>query len=157
MPHKHVTDDQVIAFRTDDCDRAVFIIHDPVIGDIRLRVQTAFLHVIAPAPDGSSSRSEKSPLRCFSFAGTVEGPARRPGAESFDIGRDRRAHIGFAHGAHVCLGMHLARREMHHFFKTLFETLPDLEIDLDATVPINGVFINGMRSLPCRYTPARAA
>ena len=51
--------------------------------------------------------------------------------------------------------MHLARREMHHFFRTLFTELPDLEVDLDAMKPINGMFINGMHSLPCRFTPRR--
>ena len=51
--------------------------------------------------------------------------------------------------------MHLARREMYHFFKVLFETLPDLEIDLDGMQQINALFINGMRRLPCSFTPVR--
>ena len=76
--------------------------------------------------------------------------------DRFDITRSPNDHVGYGGGGpHHCLGMHMARREMYHFFKELFATLPDLEIDLDAMVPINGMFINGMRSLPCRFTPVR--
>ena len=44
--------------------------------------------------------------------------------EKFDIFRDRKPHIGFAHGAHVCLGMHLARLESMKIFNALFDELP---------------------------------
>ena len=76
--------------------------------------------------------------------------------ERFDIRRTPNDHVGYGGGGpHHCLGMHLARREMYHFFKVLFETLPDLEIDLDRMQQLNGFFINGMRHLPCRFTPVR--
>ncbi|MDE0419180.1 MAG: cytochrome P450 [bacterium] len=76
--------------------------------------------------------------------------------QSFDIRRSPNDHVGFGGGGvHHCLGIHLARREMYHLFKVLFETLPDLDVDLDGMQEINGLFINGMRHLPCRYTPVR--
>lgn len=76
--------------------------------------------------------------------------------QSFDIRRTPNDHLGYGGGGvHHCLGMHLARREMHHFFKVLFETLPDLEIDLDNMQKINALFINGMRRLPRRFSPVR--
>ena len=78
--------------------------------------------------------------------------------DRFDIRRDPNDHLGYGGGGiHHCLGMHLARREMYHFFKVLFATLPDIDVDLDAMRPINGMFINGMRSLPCTYSPVRRA
>ncbi|MBT7649015.1 MAG: cytochrome P450, partial [Rhodospirillaceae bacterium] len=78
------------------------------------------------------------------------------GPQRFDIARTPNDHVGYGGGGvHHCLGMHLARREMYHFFKTLFETLPDIEVDLDGMQEINAFFINGMRHLPCRYTPVR--
>jgi cytochrome P450 len=76
--------------------------------------------------------------------------------DRFDIRRNPNDHVGYGGGGvHHCLGMHLARREMYHFFKVLFETLPDLEIDLGGMQKINALFINGMRRLPCSYTPVR--
>ena len=76
--------------------------------------------------------------------------------ERFDIRRSPNDHVGFGGGGpHHCLGIHLARREMHHFFRVLFETLPDLDIDLDGARARHGLFINGMERLPCRFTPRR--
>jgi cytochrome P450 len=55
--------------------------------------------------------------------------------ETFDIFRERKPHIGFAHGAHVCLGMHLARLESMKIFNALFDQLPGLHLDPDAPAP----------------------
>ena len=55
--------------------------------------------------------------------------------ETFNIFRERKAHIGFAHGAHVCLGMHLARLESTKIFNALFDELPGLRLDPAAPPP----------------------
>lgn len=60
--------------------------------------------------------------------------------ESFDIFRERKPHIGFGHGAHVCIGMHLARMESTAIFNTLFDRLPGLRLDPAAPQP----FVSGM-------------
>ena len=52
--------------------------------------------------------------------------------ERFDIFRDRRPHIGFAHGSHRCLGMHLARMETRVALTALMDRLPGLRLDPDA-------------------------
>jgi len=76
--------------------------------------------------------------------------------ERFDIRRTPNDHVGYGgSGPHHCLGIHLARREMYHFFKVLFETLPDIESDLDAMKPLNGLIMSGLQSLPCRFSPVR--
>ncbi len=60
--------------------------------------------------------------------------------ESFNIFRERKPHIGFAHGAHVCLGMHLARLESTKIFNALFDELPGLRLDPAAPAPyVTGV------------------
>lgn len=60
--------------------------------------------------------------------------------ERFDIFRERKPHIGFAHGPHMCLGMHLARMETAVALNAIFDRLPDLRIDPDAPEP----YISGM-------------
>jgi cytochrome P450 len=61
--------------------------------------------------------------------------------ERFDIFRERKPHIGFGHGAHVCLGMHLARLKSTMIFNTLFDRLPGLRLDPAAPDPyIAGMF-----------------
>ncbi len=46
-------------------------------------------------------------------------PARFAQPDAFDIERDLRGHVGFGHGVHACLGMHLARLEMACLFAAL--------------------------------------
>jgi cytochrome P450 len=74
--------------------------------------------------------------------------ARWARPEEFDIFRDRKQHIGFGHGAHVCLGMHLARLESSMIFETLFDRLPGLRLDLDAPEPYAaGTFFRSPKQL----------
>jgi cytochrome P450 len=53
-------------------------------------------------------------------------------AEEFDIFRERRPHIGFAHGPHMCLGMHLARMETQVVVNAVLDRLPGLRLDPGA-------------------------
>ena len=63
-------------------------------------------------------------------------------------------HVGFgAPGPHYCLGAHLARREIAVMFRELLRRLPDIR----ATAPpdrLRSSFINGIKHLPCQFTPA---
>jgi cytochrome P450 len=61
--------------------------------------------------------------------------SRWPDPDRFDIFRERKPHIGFGHGAHVCIGMHLARLESTIIFNTLMDRLPGLRLDPDAPAP----------------------
>jgi cytochrome P450 len=55
--------------------------------------------------------------------------------DRFDIHRPRRPHVGFAHGAHLCLGLHLARMETAVVLDRLLDRLPDLRLDPAAPDP----------------------
>ena len=60
--------------------------------------------------------------------------------DRFDIFRERRPHLAFAHGPHMCLGMHLARMETTVVLGALLDRLPQLRFD-PAAEP---AFISGM-------------
>lgn len=68
-------------------------------------------------------------------------PMRWDRPDEFDVFRERKPHIGFGHGAHVCLGMHLARLESAIIFEALFDGLPGLRLDPDGPEPyVSGTF-----------------
>jgi len=74
--------------------------------------------------------------------GAANHDARRWGAdaEEFDIFRPQTAHIAFASGPHMCLGMHLARMETKVAVNRILDRLPDVRLDPDAPEP----YITGM-------------
>jgi methyl-branched lipid omega-hydroxylase len=72
----------------------------------------------------------------------------------FDVGRTPNEHLGFgAPGPHFCLGANLARREITVMFRELFRRLPDLRITGEPARLLSG-FINGIKHMPCEFTPA---
>jgi cytochrome P450 len=75
---------------------------------------------------------------------------------TFDVRRDPNPHIGFgAAGPHFCLGAHLARQEIEVMFRRLFERLPDIE-SVGEPDRLLSPFINGIKHLDCKFTPAAA-
>jgi cytochrome P450 len=80
---------------------------------------------------------------------------RYPDPDRFDIFRSARAHIGFGHGVHVCLGMHLARLEMRVALNLLFDRLPNLRLDPEGDHPhIRGHVFRSPTSLPVLFGAA---
>jgi cytochrome P450 len=74
----------------------------------------------------------------------------------FDVVRTPNEHVGFGGpGPHFCLGAHLARREITVMFRQLFGRLPDIHVTGDA-VPLRSFFLNGVKHMPCEFTPGGA-
>jgi cytochrome P450 len=72
--------------------------------------------------------------------------------DRFDIFRPAKPHIGYGHGVHVCLGMHLARLEMSVALSRLFDRLPNLRLDPGGDDPhIRGQVFRSPTSLPVRF------
>ena len=65
-----------------------------------------------------------------------------PDPDRYDVTRENaRLHLAFAHGPHVCIGMHLARLEAHTAVRRVLERLPGLRlVDPDASAPRGLVF-----------------
>ncbi|MGH3631595.1 MAG: cytochrome P450, partial [Sciscionella sp.] len=71
---------------------------------------------------------------------------------TFDISRKPNPHVGFGGGGpHFCLGSHLARMQLRAIFDELLHRLPDIEVGEPEYLA--GNFINGIKRLPCRFTP----
>lgn len=68
--------------------------------------------------------------------------------DSFDIDRKTEVrHAAFGHGAHMCLGMHLARQEINSFLRQMASRVNGLE---PAGQPkwMQANFVGGIKSLP---------
>ncbi len=73
----------------------------------------------------------------------------------FDVSRSPNPHVAFGGGGpHFCLGTHLARLEIRIFFEELFRRLPDIEVS-GPPVFMQSMFFNGVKALPCEFTPRR--
>jgi cytochrome P450 len=61
-----------------------------------------------------------------------------PDPQRFDITRERIPHLSLSHGAHFCLGAHLARVELQYLFVRVFERFPTLRlaVGLDEIQPV---------------------
>jgi cytochrome P450 len=71
---------------------------------------------------------------------SLTGANRDPGVfqdpDRFDVRRENaRLHVAFAHGPHVCLGMHLARLEAHTAVGRVLERLSGLRADPSEPAP----------------------
>ncbi|WP_375267094.1 cytochrome P450 [Planktotalea sp.] len=63
------------------------------------------------------------------FGAANRDPAQFEDPDTFDIERSTRGHVGFGHGKHACLGMHLARLEMTSLFNALADRIERFEIN----------------------------
>jgi cytochrome P450 len=87
----------------------------------------------------------------YNSANRDESVFEAPGR--FDIARRHNPHLTFGGGGpHFCLGAHLARLELKTLFRELFVRLPDIAVS-ETPVLMHSMFFNGVKSLPCEFTP----
>jgi cytochrome P450 len=74
--------------------------------------------------------------------------------ERFDLFRPQQAHLSFAFGPHMCLGMHLARMETRVAVEALLDRLDDLALAPDPDDPprITGLGFRSPTALPVTFT-----
>ncbi|MEI7593437.1 MAG: cytochrome P450 [Actinomycetes bacterium] len=76
-----------------------------------------------------------------------------PNPHTFDVTRTPNDHVAFGGGgAHYCLGANLARSEIRAMIHEIITRLPDLEL-AGPVRRLRSDFINGIKSMPVRFTP----
>jgi cytochrome P450 len=88
----------------------------------------------------------------MNFASANRDPARWEDPDAFDVDRKMRASLAFGGGAHICLGMHVARAEILTGINALLDRLPNLRLDPDAEQPaFVGYYERGATSIPVLF------
>jgi cytochrome P450 len=88
----------------------------------------------------------------MNFASANRDPARWDNPDVFDIFRQKKASFAFGGGAHICLGMHVARAEMLVGVGALLDRLPNLRLDPDVEQPrYIGMYERGATAIPVLF------
>jgi pentalenolactone synthase len=76
-----------------------------------------------------------------------------PDPKRFDITREHIPHLSLSHGAHFCLGAHLARVTLQYLFGRLFERFPTLRlaVSLDQIQPLREAVAGAVSELPVTW------
>jgi len=74
--------------------------------------------------------------------------AEFPDADRFDVNRRMERHLGLGHGAHVCIGAHVARLEGVVMIRELLARFPRYEVDDSALVREASEFQIGWAGMP---------
>jgi cytochrome P450 len=83
-------------------------------------------------------------------------PERWDAPDLYDVHRAPRSSLGFGSGAHICLGMHVARSEMSVALNALFDRLPNLRLDPAASPPeMIGMYERGVTEIPVIWNETR--
>ncbi|MGH9306240.1 MAG: cytochrome P450 [Acidimicrobiales bacterium] len=80
--------------------------------------------------------------------------SRYTNPDRFDIWREPQPHVGFGFGAHLCLGMHLARMEARVAVDAILDRLDDISLDPEAggDPHIHGLAFRSPTSLPVSFS-----
>lgn len=86
------------------------------------------------------------------YAAANRDPAMFEDPDRFDIARSARRHMGFGHGKHMCIGMHLARIELRNLLLAMARRVASWEIAGEAEIAFNNT-IRAFKYLPVKVTP----
>jgi cytochrome P450 len=125
-----------------------------------LRVETPLTMVMRTTTEDVEIGGKTIPANaqidmCMGSANRDE--SRWTDANTFDIHRPRQAHIAFAGGIHMCLGMHLARLETQVMLNSLLDRVANLAMATDDGTAdearIVGLTFRSPNKLPVTFTP----
>ena len=109
-----------------------------------------FMRTTAAPLEFAGRQFEANDWLMLCYASGNRDEAKIQDADAFDIDRPRFEHIAFGYGPHMCLGQHLARRELVILFERLLRVLGSVEL-AGPTEMTRSFFVNGLKRLPIRY------
>jgi hypothetical protein len=119
---------------------------------LRLDMPTQFLGRTLTREVGFHGRRlAPGQLVIFLYASANRDEREFAAPDRFDIDRRPPRTLGFGHGTHACLGIHVAKAEGRIGVTELLARAPDYEIDLDRAVRHRTEFVQGFASLPVRF------
>jgi len=81
-------------------------------------------------------------------------PQRWEHPDDYDPSRPLKSSLAFGQGAHICLGMHVARAEMITAISAVLDRLPNLRLDPEAAAPrFVGLYERGATAIPVLFDP----
>jgi cytochrome P450 len=100
---------------------------------------------------------ERGELVRVSLAGANRDPRSFDDPDRFHVGRENaKYNVAFAHGPHVCIGMHLARLEAQTALRRLLERLPSLRLDPEQPSAPRGLVFRKPPTLNVLWEPGAA-
>ena len=83
------------------------------------------------------------------YASANRDARKFPDPDRFDVTRDVHDHLGFGQGVHMCMGMHLARREIILLLEALRRRVARFELLSEPVVAMNNT-IRAFASMPVK-------
>ncbi|MEJ6710461.1 MAG: cytochrome P450/oxidoreductase [Amylibacter sp.] len=83
------------------------------------------------------------------YASANRDPRKFADPDRFDVNRDVHDHLGFGQGVHMCMGMHLARREIILLLEALHRRVEKFELLGEPVVAMNNT-IHAYASMPIK-------
>lgn len=129
----------------------------PKIVEEAIRFASPVRHFIRTATEdyelrGETIKAGDSVVLWYTSASRDEDIFDNP--HDFNVDRDMSVrHAAFGHGAHICLGMHLARQENTAFLKRLAKEVSSLQLFGDP-IYTQAQFVSGIKSLSIEATLA---
>jgi cholest-4-en-3-one 26-monooxygenase len=74
----------------------------------------------------------------------------------FDTARSPNPHLGFGHGKHFCLGVHLARLEMRVLIPMLLREMQEMRPRAEPEAAASNIFA-GIKHMAIEFTPGRGS
>ncbi|MCA9504941.1 MAG: cytochrome P450 [Spirochaetaceae bacterium] len=99
---------------------------------------------------GQTMRAGQPIVLLYTAANRDEREFPDPGR--YDMHRNPPRSLGFSHGTHACIGLHVARKEGEVAIQEILARFPDYEVDATRLETYATEFVKGYSAMPTRFT-----